>query len=373
MSPHQHVAIKVQRRKYAADALNEIAIHRRIDRAQPGSRYIVRLLETFFHDGHVCQVHELHGREAGTFTEPLPIDDVKRLTRQLLEALTLLHADGLAHTDVKPRNILWCAQKQEARLIDLGNADSRLTIGEAIATREYCPPEMFVGNPMASPVDLWSLACTVFELLTGDLLFNPWAVCQEKYIEFETSDDEEEDSSPSEDDTDDDREQLEPEAVLAGKYRLLESLGRGKFGAVWEAEVLHTEPLDAPMPSLEEAREMGRAARRPKPPSTGYDIYEVVLNYEHFVLMQKRLGPFPDHLAQQGKYHHILYGPDGKLRFHPDLIPNPIRDSLVSDYHFDLQTAREIEAFLLPLLQLDPEKRPTALAALHSPWLRGVS
>src|SRR5262245_38642877 len=79
------VAIKVQRRKYSTAALDEIQIHGRIDRTAPESRYIVGFYGALMHDSHVCQAYELHGRESCGILKsgPLPISDVKILTRQI--------------------------------------------------------------------------------------------------------------------------------------------------------------------------------------------------------------------------------------------------------------------------------------------------
>jgi len=44
---------------------------------------------------------------------------------------------------------------------------------DEIATRQYRPPEVIVGCDYDTSVDVWSLACMVFELLTGDYLFDP--------------------------------------------------------------------------------------------------------------------------------------------------------------------------------------------------------
>lgn len=44
-----------------------------------------------------------------------------------------------------------------------------------IQTRQYRAPEIILGNYWDTTVDLWSLACMVFELSTGDLLFEPHA------------------------------------------------------------------------------------------------------------------------------------------------------------------------------------------------------
>ena len=61
-----------------------------------------------------------------------------------------------------------------AYLADFGNANwtsSHFT--EDIQTRQYRSPEVILGAQWSTPVDLWSLACMVFELLTGDFLFEP--------------------------------------------------------------------------------------------------------------------------------------------------------------------------------------------------------
>ncbi len=364
------VVVKVQRRKYATDALIEIETHRRVDRRDPGSRYLIALLDTLLHDGHICQVYELAGHDTAEMTreQPLPIADVRLLTRQVLEALRVLHAQGLVHTDVKPRNILWNPLTREGRLIDLGAAEERLTTGDAIATREYCPPEMLVGSPMDRAVDVWSMACTVFKWLTGDYLFDPWAVCSVKYEEFDYEAFDEQ--PPSEDDLDEEAEQLEPGTVLAGKYRLIEELGRGKFCTAWEADVLHPEPIDSPLPTREEARVIERAVRRPRPPEQGRNLYEVALDYEHFLLIQERLGPFPDHLAREGKYRQFLYDANGALHFQPELKRQPIGDLLITTHAFEPAAAAEIEAFLVPMLRPDPAARATVAEILASPWLR---
>jgi dual-specificity kinase len=122
----QNVAIKVLRRKYATAGLQEVALHRQLSRNEPGARYIVRLLDALFYDGHICQVYELHGgvAEAHLKQQPFSIAEVKLIARQLLETLSFLHRGGLIHTDIKPRNLLWCSSKQEIRLIDFDNADS---------------------------------------------------------------------------------------------------------------------------------------------------------------------------------------------------------------------------------------------------------
>ena len=64
----------------------------------------------------------------------------------------------------------------EVAVVDLGNACWRHKhFTEDIQTRQYRSPEVIVGAPYDTSAYVWSLACVVFELLTGDLLFDPRA------------------------------------------------------------------------------------------------------------------------------------------------------------------------------------------------------
>lgn len=44
---------------------------------------------------------------------------------------------------------------------------------EDIQTREYRAPEVILGQPYQYNTDVWSLACTVFEMMTNNFLFKP--------------------------------------------------------------------------------------------------------------------------------------------------------------------------------------------------------
>jgi serine/threonine protein kinase len=60
------------------------------------------------------------------------------------------------------------------KIVDMGNAcfaDKHFT--EGIQTREYRSPEVILGHPYFHNTDIWSLACTVFELMTNNFLFKP--------------------------------------------------------------------------------------------------------------------------------------------------------------------------------------------------------
>lgn len=61
-------------------------------------------------------------------------------------------------------------------IVDLGNACwTHRHFSEDIQTRQYRAPEVMIGSKYDTAADMWSLGCMTFELLTGDLLFDPRA------------------------------------------------------------------------------------------------------------------------------------------------------------------------------------------------------
>jgi serine/threonine protein kinase len=62
------------------------------------------------------------------------------------------------------------------KVADLGNAcwvDKHFS--DDIQTRQYRSPETIIGGGYDTSADIWSLACMIFELVTGDYLFDPKA------------------------------------------------------------------------------------------------------------------------------------------------------------------------------------------------------
>jgi serine/threonine-protein kinase SRPK3/serine/threonine-protein kinase SRPK1 len=60
------------------------------------------------------------------------------------------------------------------KIADLGNACwIERHFSEDIQTRQYRSPEVLIGSGYGTSADIWSLACMIFELVTGDYLFDP--------------------------------------------------------------------------------------------------------------------------------------------------------------------------------------------------------
>lgn len=69
----------------------------------------------------------------------------------------------------RPRKI-----KLRTKIADLGNACwTYKHFTDDVTTRQYRSPEVITGGPYGTPIDIWSVACMAFELLTGDYLFDP--------------------------------------------------------------------------------------------------------------------------------------------------------------------------------------------------------
>jgi tRNA A-37 threonylcarbamoyl transferase component Bud32 len=94
---------------------------------------------------------------------------------QVGAALDASHAEGLMHRDIKPHNII-VTQADFAYLVDFGIAETRgdtrlTTAGTPIGTFNYMAPERFSEQEATPAVDVYALACVLYEALTGDSPF----------------------------------------------------------------------------------------------------------------------------------------------------------------------------------------------------------
>ncbi|KAF0456446.1 kinase-like protein [Gigaspora margarita] len=160
------------------------------------------------------------------------------------------------------------------KIADLGNAcwvDHHFT--NDIQTRQYRSPEVILGSRWGASADIWSMACMVFELFTGDYLFDPQA------------------------------------------------------GARYNKDD------------------------------------------DHIAQIMELLGNFPKHLALSGKYSSDIFNRKGELRHIHKLRHWKLADVLQEKYLLPRTEAESMADFLLPMLDLNPDKRATARQSLNNRWL----
>ncbi|MEH2387943.1 MAG: serine/threonine-protein kinase [Nostoc sp.] len=134
-------------------------------------------IETIFDEGNLpCMVMEyIEGEDLGQRLRRMGVlSEAEALLyiRQIGNALTLIHSKGLLHRDLKPRNIMLRIDKSEAVLIDFGiarefipNIIQRHTV---YRTPGFAPPEQYESEaPRGEYIDIYALAATLYNLLTG--------------------------------------------------------------------------------------------------------------------------------------------------------------------------------------------------------------
>eukprot|EP00245_Coleochaete_scutata_P006032 TRINITY_DN20145_c0_g1_i1.p1 TRINITY_DN20145_c0_g1~~TRINITY_DN20145_c0_g1_i1.p1 ORF type:complete len:678 (-),score=172.47 TRINITY_DN20145_c0_g1_i1:269-2302(-) len=163
------------------------------------------------------------------------------------------------------------------KIVDLGNACWTFKqFTQDIQTRQYRCPEVLLGSRYSTPADMWSLACIIFELSTGDVLFDP----------------------RSGDDFDRDE--------------------------------------------------------------------------DHLALMMELLGRIPRKIATGGRYSRDFFNRNMELRHIRRLRYWPLERVLFEKYDFSVRDSRDLNSFLMPLLDFLPERRSSARRALEHPWLNPV-
>ena len=106
--------------------------------------------------------------------------EVRRILREVGDALAYAHAHGVVHRDIKPDNILLDAASNRPMVTDFGIAraisdgSARLTAtGIAIGTPAFMSPEQSAGDrDVDGRSDLYSLGVVAYQMLCGELPFN---------------------------------------------------------------------------------------------------------------------------------------------------------------------------------------------------------
>uniref|UniRef100_A0A9J8CCG6 non-specific serine/threonine protein kinase n=1 Tax=Cyprinus carpio carpio TaxID=630221 RepID=A0A9J8CCG6_CYPCA len=90
---------------------------------------------------------------------------------------------------------------------------------------------------------------------------------------------------------------------------------------------------------------------------------------DHIAHIIELLGCIPRHFALSGKYSREFFNRRGELRHITKLKPWSLFDVLVEKYGWSAEDAGHFTHFLLPMLEMVPEKRASASECLNHPWL----
>jgi len=175
------VAVKKFRPRFAFHAKREIEMLQRVQ-GHPNFTQIFAV----WNDGETnCISMELLDGDLLSMIEAgMSIEEVYKATTDIIRALEHLHSVGLVHFDLKPENIGY--KDGVFKILDLGSAYTKeeiqmktfqeeLNSGRTLLTTvQYRPFEAFQqeGQQHNEKTDVWSLGCIVYEMLTGDQLFD---------------------------------------------------------------------------------------------------------------------------------------------------------------------------------------------------------
>ncbi|HYM24251.1 MAG TPA: protein kinase [Vicinamibacterales bacterium] len=116
--------------------------------------------------------------------EPMRLDMVDRVMRQICDALDYAHSKGVIHRDIKPSNIL-VDERLNCLVSDFGIArmtegTTKLTAtGAVVGTPTYMSPEQAAGETVGPQSDLYSLGIMLYEMVAGRVPFKaetPFAI-----------------------------------------------------------------------------------------------------------------------------------------------------------------------------------------------------
>jgi serine/threonine-protein kinase len=128
--------------------------------------------------------------------KPLPVAEALRIAKQIAAALEAAHARGVVHRDLKPANVK-LRSDGTVKVLDFGLAKSYASAGAGdhlqsatvtspaqtmagviLGTAAYMSPEQAAGSDIDQRSDIWSFGVVVYEMLTGQRLFDGPSVPQ---------------------------------------------------------------------------------------------------------------------------------------------------------------------------------------------------
>ncbi|MBQ3351990.1 MAG: SUMF1/EgtB/PvdO family nonheme iron enzyme [Thermoguttaceae bacterium] len=117
-------------------------------------------------------VHEFVRRRL-ELASPLSVQEAVDIVVQAAKGLQFAHKNGFVHRDVKPGN-LWITPNKSVKVLDLGLAIATTPGSDShiVGTPDFMSPEQcFPDSVPSTRSDIYSLGCTLFYILTGQVPF----------------------------------------------------------------------------------------------------------------------------------------------------------------------------------------------------------
>lgn len=148
---------------------------------------VVEAYDMFVFRSHICITFEVLGKSLYNLLEqnsfhPMNLRVVRAYAVQMFTALAVIASMNISHCDVKPENVL-IGEEGHVKLIDFGSSCFvNEQIYEYIQSRYYRAPEVILGIDYGPPMDVWSAALVIIELLTGKPLFPGTCELEQLYL-----------------------------------------------------------------------------------------------------------------------------------------------------------------------------------------------
>lgn len=103
----------------------------------------------------------------------LKTSELQIIIKDILTAFLFLKSRGIIHCDLKPENILFITKtSSNVKIVDFGSSTFMNDVDYTyLQTRPYRAPEITFGCKFDFAVDIWSLGCVIYELVTFKILF----------------------------------------------------------------------------------------------------------------------------------------------------------------------------------------------------------
>jgi len=176
----EEVALKIIRspKKFHLQAKIEVKILNFMMKNQASDYNITELKDYFVFRKHVCLVFDLMSLNLYDFLKKnkfkgFSLSVIRKFAIQILYALKFLNQHKIIHCDLKPENILLKQlNKTGVKLIDFGSSCFESEkLYTYIQSRFYRSPEIILGLPYSTQIDMWSFGCLLCELYLGYPIF----------------------------------------------------------------------------------------------------------------------------------------------------------------------------------------------------------